>query len=655
MELYMHFVPPTLTVRPVIPKPPTLPHVEPPTPPETLVAPEGQYHVVPSANAGFPVLGSATSYNPVQQLSPMASLAPVAPSPPSSTFQLGSATSCDAVQVNGINQPAHVVRMSWTAVWFPPKPAAGLGGLLGKSGREDMPAAPPNGVYFEGQYQSNSQHSSSSLSSSPQPLEPQSVPFALSPLQGKWYSSKTPNGTFFRPRMSLRAPLDKSIVVKTFMAESASKTLAEKGKGGGETVRWAVWNMGKVLGWGEEGNKTRDAYARIIFTQHITCHAIIQQMVAPDRLDVVVGFSSGDLVWLDPIMGKFTSLNRGGILNSSSVISVHPDPRQPTHFLALFADSTILRFNLTLEEPLNVTQSAVKPWTDYFERTWAERLSESLDGSATNTKTENTAVQSELLKWKSDDWAAPISEKTEKAKDKNQLSFVGRNPVAAMKIGKNKINALSYSPDAKMLAVASDDGLLRIIDVGEERITDTFTSYFGAFFCMTWSPDSRLLAAGSEDDLIALFSPRDGRVIARCEGHASYVTCIAFDTHLKCELRAAYRFVSVGQDRNLIFWDFSPAALHKPRHHHPNTSMARLAAGSSITVDNTSQPHSQSPLESTTNFHQTLPRSEVPVLQPVMSSYVDIAVLTGVYCLPNAIVTMSRYGHIKFWTRPSKV
>lgn len=67
---------------------------------------------------------------------------------------------------------------------------------------------------------------------------------------------------------------------------------------------------------------------------------------------------------------------------------------------------------------------------------------------------------------------------------------------------------------------------------------------------MAWSPDSRFLAVGGQDDLITLLSPRESRVVARCQGHSAFVASIAFDPG-RGEGRG-YRFASVGEDGKLI-------------------------------------------------------------------------------------------------------
>lgn len=43
------------------------------------------------------------------------------------------------------------------------------------------------------------------------------------------------------------------------------------------------------------------------------------------------------------------------------------------------------------------------------------------------------------------------------------------NPVAFWKVGNSKINAFAFSPDAKYLAIVSDDGSLRVLDYYNEK------------------------------------------------------------------------------------------------------------------------------------------------------------------------------------------
>ncbi len=46
---------------------------------------------------------------------------------------------------------------------------------------------------------------------------------------------------------------------------------------------------------------------------------------------------------------------------------------------------------------------------------------------------------------------------------------------------------------------------------------------------MCWSPDGKYVVFGGEDDLITIYSVADKKVVARGQGHKSWVTRVAFD------------------------------------------------------------------------------------------------------------------------------
>lgn len=95
------------------------------------------------------------------------------------------------------------------------------------------------------------------------------------------------------------------------------------------------------------------------------------------------------------------------------------------------------------------------------------------------------------------------------------------------------------------------------------RATDVFTSYYGGMICVCWSPDGRYVVTGSQDDLVSVWSVEDRKLIARCPGHDSWVTYVAFDPW-RCDDRT-YRFGSVGEDCRLLLWDFNVGMVHRPR------------------------------------------------------------------------------------------
>lgn len=92
--------------------------------------------------------------------------------------------------------------------------------------------------------------------------------------------------------------------------------------------------------------------------------------------------------------------------------------------------------------------------------------------------------------------------------------------------------------------------------------------------CVCWSPDGRYVVTGGQDDLVSIWSFHDRRIVARCEGHHSWVSSVAFDPW-RCDDRT-YRFGSVGNDCRLLLWDFSVGMLHKPKAVRPESLLPYL-------------------------------------------------------------------------------
>ena len=137
------------------------------------------------------------------------------------------------------------------------------------------------------------------------------------------------------------------------------------------------------------------------------------------------------------------------------------------------------------------------------------------------------------------------------------------NPVAMWKVTNQRINAFAFSPDNRHLAVVSEDGSLRMIDYLKEKLLDLFHSYYGGFTCVCFSPDGKYVLTGGQDDLISIWSVAESAIVARCQGHQSWVSAVAFDPW-RCDDRN-YRFGSVGEDCRLCLWDFSVGMLHRPK------------------------------------------------------------------------------------------
>lgn len=106
-----------------------------------------------------------------------------------------------------------------------------------------------------------------------------------------------------------------------------------------------------------------------------------------------------------------------------------------------------------------------------------------------------------------------------------------RNPLYRWIIGEGSLNDFAFSPCGKFLATVSQDGFMRVFEYDTMELVGRMRSYFGGLVCLSWSPDGKLIVTGGEDDLITVWSVNDKRVVARGQGHRSWVSVVAFDPY----------------------------------------------------------------------------------------------------------------------------
>ncbi|KAH8553503.1 WD40-repeat-containing domain protein [Umbelopsis sp. PMI_123] len=431
---------------------------------------------------------------------------------------------------------------------------------------------------------------------------------------------------------------------------------------------YLFYNVGTSFVWMDSASKPKEPLSRIIFSKAFpTSHDVNLLTRGYDHLDVIIGFSSGDCIWFDPLGNKYFRLNKGGLLNSSAVTMIKWIPGSENMFMVAYSDGSILIMDKERDDQAFTPAPA-------------------------------------------DGWA-------------NQLFHITRphkgfkhNPVSHWKVSQKGINAFAFSPDCLHVAVVGSDGLLRIIDYTTERLMDTYGTYYGKLTCVAWSPDGRYIVTGGQDDLVTIWALREQRIVARCQGHNSWVTGVAFDPW-KCDEKV-YRIGSVGEDCNLILWDFSVSALHKPRYKHNRTSTSLsnpkesannwrspripsgLDAGVKSMIANGTNPlglradttlvePAEEKISSFSSFskikrkssvkhplfvspesnkgtttdsahHIRLPiihpapnKNQVPFLQPIVVRSVHSDPCVDIIYREDAIVTTDRRGRVRTWTRPT--
>jgi catabolite repression protein CreC len=163
-------------------------------------------------------------------------------------------------------------------------------------------------------------------------------------------------------------------------------------------------------------------------------------------------------------------------------------------------------------------------------------------------------------------------------------------------------------------------------------------------------------------------------VIARCQGHSSFVASVAFD-HTQCDGRT-YRFGSVGEDNKILLvsccqrdsslghtdpnhqWDFSSGALHRPKTQASAfQNRASIASTISLALRRRGEPSTLNlPVDgaqATTTYHPAPSRNDVSVLQPIQATAIEGDLLTRIEFTTTAVIASTRSGLLRVWSRPN--
>jgi catabolite repression protein CreC len=178
---------------------------------------------------------------------------------------------------------------------------------------------------------------------------------------------------------------------------------------------------------------------------------------------------------------------------------------------------------------------------------------------------------------------------------------------------------------------------------------------------------------------VSIWSLNERQIVARCPGHDSWVTAVAFDPW-RCDDKT-YRFGTVGEDCKLLLWDFNVGMLHRPKgvsgHVKAHSmrsdpwqtvgrnrgsvstqsiSLARHRTESASVVNrvrsdsNRTQSMHQPELDEDAEFinHAVEPRSRTAQLPPILSRKVDEHSLTGLAFEQDCIITSCQEGTIMY-------
>jgi WD40 repeat protein len=91
------------------------------------------------------------------------------------------------------------------------------------------------------------------------------------------------------------------------------------------------------------------------------------------------------------------------------------------------------------------------------------------------------------------------------------------------------VRAVAFSPNWKLLASASADGMVKLWALPEGTPVATLKGQSGAAHCVAWSPDGKLIAAGYSDGTIRLWDVAARREVASLTAREGAVRSVVWD------------------------------------------------------------------------------------------------------------------------------
>jgi WD40 repeat protein len=112
----------------------------------------------------------------------------------------------------------------------------------------------------------------------------------------------------------------------------------------------------------------------------------------------------------------------------------------------------------------------------------------------------------------------------------------------------NSVNAVSFSPNGKLLATGSFDNTVKLWDTSTGKEIKTLTGHTNSVNAVSFSPNGKLLATGSRDNTVKLWDTTTGKQIKTLTGHTDTVWAVSFSPNGKLLATGSF-------DNTVKLWD----------------------------------------------------------------------------------------------------
>ena len=116
--------------------------------------------------------------------------------------------------------------------------------------------------------------------------------------------------------------------------------------------------------------------------------------------------------------------------------------------------------------------------------------------------------------------------------------------------GRGGINSMSFSPDGKTVAGASDESIIYLWNTETGTLRQKLSTYTGKVTSVAYSPDGSTLASAGDDNVIHIWDSGTGQLLQTFYGHFGSVTLVAYS-------HDGNKLASTSNDGTILLWDIS--------------------------------------------------------------------------------------------------
>ncbi len=109
------------------------------------------------------------------------------------------------------------------------------------------------------------------------------------------------------------------------------------------------------------------------------------------------------------------------------------------------------------------------------------------------------------------------------------------------------VNAVTWSPDGKLIASASDDRFVQIFDASSGERKLIYSGHTEEVAAVAWSPNGKLIVSGSQDGTAQVWDATSGKKIFTYKGHADRVGAVSWSSD-------SQQIASGSEDKTVQVW-----------------------------------------------------------------------------------------------------